>query len=187
MKTGIIKSEFHSFVRPIEKPILSQYCLNLTGIKQDKVDSAPQLQKVLSNFDGWLTKVTDEYDLKLPNFPANNGASENCAFITWTNFDINFFLASECKRKSIPMAKYFDRWINLKGVYRGRFSISDSKKCTFTNALKFMHMDFEGQQHSGLDDSRNLALLTYKLLQMGVYLKWNGQLQEGSCILRLTY
>lgn len=38
-KTLNIHSVFHSFVKPIETPILSDYCRNLTGITQEEVRS----------------------------------------------------------------------------------------------------------------------------------------------------
>ncbi|CAO3570827.1 unnamed protein product [Mortierella alpina] len=51
-----VVDEFHSYVRPTNRPILSDFCIELTGIKQQTIDEAPTFTEVLSLFEGWLTK-----------------------------------------------------------------------------------------------------------------------------------
>ncbi len=46
-KTGPIEKEFASFVRPIRKPMLSAFCMGLTGIQQHQIDKADDFSKVL--------------------------------------------------------------------------------------------------------------------------------------------
>ncbi|KAK3813574.1 MAG: ribonuclease H-like domain-containing protein [Linnemannia elongata] len=50
-----IVDEFHSYVRPIHRPILSDFCIELTGISQETVDNAPTFVEVLARFEEWLT------------------------------------------------------------------------------------------------------------------------------------
>ncbi|KAF9908562.1 3'-5' exoribonuclease 1 [Linnemannia zychae] len=50
-----IVDEFHSYVRPIHRPILSDFCKELTGISQATVDAAPTFVEVLGKFEEWLT------------------------------------------------------------------------------------------------------------------------------------
>ncbi|KAG0062856.1 3'-5' exoribonuclease 1 [Linnemannia elongata] len=50
-----IVDEFHSYVRPIHRPILSDFCKELTGISQETVDNAPTFVEVLARFEDWLT------------------------------------------------------------------------------------------------------------------------------------
>lgn len=66
METGQIESEFHEYVRPIHKPILSSYCKNLTGIKQETIDKASNLSIILDKFDNWLQDQIIEFNLRLP-------------------------------------------------------------------------------------------------------------------------
>uniref|UniRef100_A0A6U5ZT19 Poly A polymerase head domain-containing protein n=1 Tax=Guillardia theta TaxID=55529 RepID=A0A6U5ZT19_GUITH len=47
--SGKVVSEFHSFVRPRVHPFLTDFCQELTGIKQKDVDSAPEFKEVLAN------------------------------------------------------------------------------------------------------------------------------------------
>ncbi|KAF9092828.1 3'-5' exoribonuclease 1 [Mortierella sp. GBA35] len=50
-----IVDEFHSYVRPTHRPVLSDFCKELTGISQETVDNAPTFAEVLSRFEQWLT------------------------------------------------------------------------------------------------------------------------------------
>ncbi|KAG0271983.1 3'-5' exoribonuclease 1, partial [Linnemannia exigua] len=50
-----IVDEFHSYVRPTHRPILSDFCKELTGISQETVDNAPTFVEVLERFEEWLT------------------------------------------------------------------------------------------------------------------------------------
>ncbi|ORY34829.1 ribonuclease H-like domain-containing protein [Naematelia encephala] len=47
---------FHSYVRPTWRPILTEFCISLTGILQEKVDDAPTFLEVLKMFEEWLEK-----------------------------------------------------------------------------------------------------------------------------------
>ncbi|KAF9148947.1 hypothetical protein BG015_009288 [Linnemannia schmuckeri] len=49
-----IVDEFHSYVRPTHRPILGDFCKELTGISQETVDNAPTFVEVLSRFEDWL-------------------------------------------------------------------------------------------------------------------------------------
>ncbi|KAJ3219483.1 hypothetical protein HDU67_000895 [Dinochytrium kinnereticum] len=46
-----IVAEFHTYVKPVHHPKLSQFCNKLTGIKQDQVDLAPTFPEVLNEFN----------------------------------------------------------------------------------------------------------------------------------------
>ncbi|KAE8740099.1 hypothetical protein FOCC_FOCC014424 [Frankliniella occidentalis] len=39
VKTGIIEEQFHHYVMPVENPTLSEFCVKLTGIKQEVVNA----------------------------------------------------------------------------------------------------------------------------------------------------
>ncbi|KAF9989150.1 hypothetical protein BGZ75_007405 [Mortierella antarctica] len=67
-----VVDEFHSYVRPTNRPILSDFCIELTGITQQTIDEAPTFTEVLSLFEDWLTKhniILGEYT------PLNNADS----------------------------------------------------------------------------------------------------------------
>lgn len=49
-----VVDHFHSFVRPTERPRLSDFCTGLTGVTQAQVDAAPTLPQVLDAVHAWL-------------------------------------------------------------------------------------------------------------------------------------
>ncbi|KAF9931252.1 hypothetical protein FBU30_010577 [Linnemannia zychae] len=50
-----IVDEFQSYVKPTHRPVLSDFCKELTGISQETVDNAPTFVEVLALFEEWLT------------------------------------------------------------------------------------------------------------------------------------
>lgn len=84
--TGEILGEFHRYVRPVETPILSDYCKNLTGISQETVDGANILQEVMDEFRIWVKKIIKEKELIMPKTRKGN-LDGNCCLVTWTNWD----------------------------------------------------------------------------------------------------
>jgi inhibitor of KinA sporulation pathway (predicted exonuclease) len=65
--TFVVKDVFHSYIRPTEEPILTEYCTQLTGISQTTVDAAPPFADVMHSFAAWL----DKWSLGFPAFPAS--------------------------------------------------------------------------------------------------------------------
>lgn len=92
LDTGIIISEFHRYVRPVEIPILSDYCKNLTGISQETVDGANILSEVMEEFRIWIKQTIKENELIMPKTRKSN-LDGNCCLMTWTNWD---FLIQVC-------------------------------------------------------------------------------------------
>lgn len=92
LETGQIESEFHRYVRPVEIPILSDYCKNLTGISQETVDGANILQEVMEEFRVWVKQLIKDKDLIMPKTRKSN-LDGNCCLMTWTNWD---FLIQVC-------------------------------------------------------------------------------------------
>lgn len=184
LKSQIILSEFHHYIQPIESPQLSEFCTEFTGITQEKIDhDAVPLQTGLLNFGQWLNESIEKYKLILPKVGETNKATT--AFMTWTDWDFGVCLTKECERKRIKKSTYFDQWIDLKATFKVIY-IDDCNKfysllirlyClqdwykyrpkNFADALTFVGMYFEGRQHSGIDDSRNIARLACRLVHDG--------------------
>ena len=58
-----IIAEFEQFVKPLKHPILSDFCKELTSIRQDQVDNAPYFGEAKDNFLKWITAASPEYVL----------------------------------------------------------------------------------------------------------------------------
>lgn len=157
--TTQILSEFHQYVKPTQSPRLSQYCKSLTGITQEQVDTGVLLPKAIELFDIWLKKIISKYQLILPKTSSVN-PSGNTALLTWSNFDLTYYLKNECKRKAITRPSYFDQWIDLRTVFKKHYQY---KPHGFVDAMKHTGMEFEGRPHSGIDDARNTARLAARV------------------------
>ncbi|XP_075166340.1 snipper isoform X1 [Haematobia irritans] len=166
LKTGKIEAEFHKYIMPIESPKLSAYCTELTGITQKTVDSGIPLQTALMMFQEWLRKELRVRHLTLPKMSKDNKAG-NCAFVTWTDWDLGICLNKECTRKRLKKPPYFNQWIDMRAIYREWYKY---KPINFLDALTHVGLEFEGKQHSGIDDARNLSHLAYKLVNDGATL-----------------
>lgn len=116
MSNQKILSEFHQYIRPIESPKLSEFCVNFTGITQETIDrDAVSLQTGLSNFEQWLNESIEKYKLVLPK---TSDKKATAAFMTWSDWDFDVCLAKECERKKIKKQLYFDQWIDLKATFK---------------------------------------------------------------------
>jgi hypothetical protein len=71
------------------------------------------------------------------------------------------FMYLQCRSSRIPFPRWATRWVNVRKIY------SNSYKCSRVNILtmlEYLGLSFEGRQHCGLDDARNIArILTYMI------------------------
>lgn len=164
LKTGKIVSEFHKYLLPIESPRLSSFCSHLTGIVQSKIDAdGVPLPTCLMLFDNWLKEMIGLHSLILPK--TNRGAMQgNCALATWSDWDLGICLLKECERKRIKKNAYFDQWIDMKYIYKKWYKYSPRN---FNDALQHIGRTFQGREHSGIDDARNIAQLAYVMAKEG--------------------
>lgn len=144
--------EFSEFVQPTLNPILSDFCMELTSIKQDDVDGADTFDIVIERFKKWINKDGDEYVL-----------------CSWGHYDKTQF-ESDC-----ILHKLDTRWllnhISLKHQYT---TIKGLKKhIGMSAALSMEKLSLVGTHHRGIDDARNIANVFLKQFN-----KWrfNGNL-----------
>lgn len=78
---GHVVDVFHTYVMPTEEPILSDFCLQLTGITQKTLeeDGVP-LPTAIMMFNKWLTRVKEEHNLVINDVKEGTGS---CTFVTW--------------------------------------------------------------------------------------------------------
>ncbi|XP_061626559.1 ERI1 exoribonuclease 2 [Phyllopteryx taeniolatus] len=185
--TGEIESEFHSYVQPQERPILSAFCTELTGITQTQVEAGVPLRICLSQFGRWLQKLHLEKGVV---FPAQQQSSSSeypeqklCAFLTWSDWDLGVCLHYECKRKQIHKPNVLNSWIDLRSTYRMFYS---RKPKGLNGALQDLGIQFCGREHSGLDDARNTAQLATKMMSDGCVMKITRSLERAPLTVKPT-
>jgi ERI1 exoribonuclease 2 len=73
LETGEVEAEFHRYVKPEENPILSDFCVELTGITQSTVDqSNNNLATCLTLFNDWLREQLKARNLDFPKMSGKN-------------------------------------------------------------------------------------------------------------------
>ncbi|OAD01830.1 hypothetical protein MUCCIDRAFT_132030, partial [Mucor lusitanicus CBS 277.49] len=156
---GIV-DEFRSYVKPTINSTLSDFCKDLTGISQETVDKSPIFIDVLDDFQAFMAK----YDLF---------QSKTAAFVTDGPFDIRDFITKQLKHSKIkPRPAYFDiPWVNIRKLFREFYKQKDNKNINLM--LQHLGLTFQGREHSGLDDARNLVAIGKKMHEEGCVFKTN--------------
>jgi inhibitor of KinA sporulation pathway (predicted exonuclease) len=127
-------SEFAEFVRPVREPVLSRFCIELTGIQQSDVDGADTFPLVFPRFMGWT-------------------GPESYTLCSWGAYDLKQFRV-DCARHGMPLPESFKQHLNLKQVFA---DIEGAKPCGMKRALQRLEIPLEGRHHRAIDDARNIA------------------------------
>ena len=137
-----IIDEFSSFVRPVDEPVLSSFCKNLTSIKQEDVDTAETFPVVFNRFISWIGDLSE------------------VILCSWGAYDKNQLLV-DCKRHSIKYP-FGEKHINLKKMFAEQRGI---KPCGMKRALQILGLPLEGTHHRAIDDARNIAEIAKIMLK----------------------
>ncbi|KAG2364479.1 ribonuclease H-like domain-containing protein [Suillus spraguei] len=141
-----IVDEFRSFVKPTWRPQLSQFCMDLTGITQAQVNSAPTFQKVLRMFASFLAShgLID---------PKSGRSIQRFCWCSDGPFDIRDFVVKQC-------------FISKSSTR------SHIRSLNIPQQLQALGLPaFQGRLHSGIDDTRNIARVVTELACRGVRLE----------------
>ncbi|WP_348708298.1 3'-5' exonuclease [uncultured Pseudoalteromonas sp.] len=136
MRSLQVVDEFSCLIRPVIHPKLSQFCTELTGIKQAKLNIAAHFPEAFVHFINWLPD--DEY-----------------IFATWETNDLvqlNVDCASHGMSVFSPSTT-----LNLKEVFKE--SLKLRKQLGLRKALEISKIPYEGRHHRALDDAKNIAKL----------------------------
>jgi len=143
-----LKDMFHMYVKPRVRPILTPFCIELTGIMQETVDDQPHFADVFPKFCEWLTKG-GYFD-----------KSEKSSFVTCGNWDLKTMLPSQCDLDGITLPDQFKQWIDLKCTFcesTGYYPKS------LKDMLARLNLPLKGRQHSGIDDVKNMVSIILAL------------------------
>jgi inhibitor of KinA sporulation pathway (predicted exonuclease) len=140
-----ILGEFNEFVQPILFPELTEYCKNLTTIKQEDIDKASTFDKVLIRFKNYMNIIN-------PN-------KDNFLFCSWGNYDLRQ-LKSDCELHNIQYP-FNDNHCNLKDVVSKKLKIGKSKM-GMDKVLEHLNLKLDGIHHRGIDDCRNILKICRK-------------------------
>lgn len=143
-------SEFHSYIKPIAHPILTPFCINLTGIQQEWVDKSSTFPVVHQRFNQW--------------FDEQNYLGNSYAFVTCGDWDLKTALTNQLKYSGLKRRSIFNQWINIKESFKTFYGLKTSG---MEHMLQFLSIELKGRHHSGIDDTRNITEITKRLIQDG--------------------
>ena len=131
---GTVLDTFQTFIKPIINTKLSDFCKELTTIKQEDVDEAPYFNSAMLSLMAWI------------------GDRKPYVFCSWGDYDKNQ-LTKDCQSHGIifPLG---DKHINLKDEYA---RITGKKKRGIKKIVASLGWEWEGIQHRGIDDAKNMA------------------------------
>jgi len=137
-------SEYEQFVKPLKHPKLSEFCKELTSIRQEDVQSAPYFQEAIRLFREWIGK-------------------ESFVLCSWGFYD-RIQLESDCEIHGIEES-WISQHISLKHQHG---KIRKLKRAVgMKAALNIEKLALDGTHHRGIDDARNIAKIFKKC-----YAKW---------------
>lgn len=136
---GVVVEQFQAYVRPILRPILTEFCVNLLGIEQTCIDSAEPFSSVVPAFQEFVS---------LHRAPTSSWGS-------WGAFDRKQ-IDRECLRHGIadPIGMNHQ---NIKRLFAKAQRIG--KEVGMAKGCELAGLAIEGAHHRALDDALNIARL----------------------------
>ena len=116
-------------------PELSDFCKELTSIKQINIDKANSFEKVIDEFKKWISQEEKEFLL-----------------CSWGFYD-KIQLIKDCELHNLE-SKWVKKHISIKHQFA---KFKNIKPLGMATALKMEGLTLEGTHHRGIDDARNIA------------------------------
>ncbi|KAF9957919.1 hypothetical protein BGZ65_001775, partial [Modicella reniformis] len=161
----------------------------------ETIDAAPTFTEVLQRFQDWLKKhgiiqgegSSGYKKSKTPkpkhsSFRSRNHNNQSplhhvvnsvendftygasFCFITDGPFDIRDFISKQCLHSQISRPSYFAQsYLDIRTLFRDFFDLANW--CNLEGMLTFLGETFTGRQHSGICDTRMVALIAKKLAE----------------------
>lgn len=134
-----LKDTFSLLVKPQHGTYISKKCTKLTGISYSQLENAPSLDEALILFEDWI-------------------GEDETRFYSWSNSD-RLQLEKECVQKGLyqKLPKCYLRWRDMQRIFMKVYGFTRAIK--LKDAVEILGMDFDGRQHSALDDALNGAMI----------------------------
>lgn len=150
--------EFQMFCKPKNTPKLTKFCIDLTKITQDKVDSGVAFPTALKNHELWLRS-------KIPDFD-NNVFLNNIMLVTCGDWDMKTMAPKEYKNYNIRnVHQFYLRYINIKREFFDFYNFR--KQLGMSGMLNYLRLPLDGTHHSGIDDCKNISKILIRLFEDG--------------------
>jgi len=89
-------------------------------------------------------------------------------------------MGRQCGHSNVAYPEWADNWIDVRKLFSNWFGV---RRCGIQMMLEYMGLQFEGNQHCGLDDSRNVARILLRLVDDGCKIKTNSRIKDNMNII----
>ncbi|CAG8497710.1 11241_t:CDS:2 [Scutellospora calospora] len=101
---------------------------------------------------------------------------KSCSFLTDGPWDIRDFITKQCKISKIHRPTYFSLpWVDIRTMFAKFYHC---RTRNIPSMLAHYGLKFEGHEHSGIDDAKNLAIIAKRLWEDGAVFRTNRKLQR---------
>lgn len=132
VKTKTVVDQFTTLVKPKMNPVLSDYCIQLTGIKQEDLKGIGQFPEAYAHFMNWV------------------GTHNKNVLVAWGK-DWND-LSRDCRLHEITNRHHQYELIDAKTLFSLKYG-----RMGLDKAMQLLGQDFTGNRHRGLDDAQATA------------------------------
>lgn len=145
-----ITREISILIQPVENPVLSDFCVQLTSITNDLLvnssldDPAAPYETIRADAFGQAMQIAREWLAPFGQY----------VWCSWGNYDLRQ-MEAEAARKGTELALPASLHFNAKMIYAK--TRSGVKRRGLGAAVKRQNLSFSGTQHRGVDDARNVA------------------------------
>ena len=136
---GTLHDRFQSFVRPLERPTLTPFCMDLTGIRQSDTDAAPPFPAA--------ARLLREF--------ADRRREAGAIWASWGDYDRKQF-ARDCARHGTDNPLQLPHE-NARRIFTTQQEIGTA--VSLAMACELAKIKLEGSYHRALDDAINTARL----------------------------
>jgi len=136
-----IMDEYDAFVKPVRNPILSDFCTELTSIRQENVDAADEFPDAFLKFLDWI------------------GDRNKSTFGSWSKYD-RWQFQQDCNFHKIEYP--FDHHFDIKKYFA---MAHNNRRYGLKRAIRKSGLEFRGTHHRGIDDAKNIWYVLEKLIR----------------------
>ncbi|RHP77501.1 hypothetical protein DXA62_02580 [Coprobacillus sp. OF03-2AA] len=133
---------FYSLVKPVFTGRLNKKLKKLLNIDEKELEKAETFDKIIEKFQNWVAQTDEE-----------------TVFGAWSDNDF-FFMKRDCQRHYLNHIWFTKHYFDLQKAY----DLKNNKKThtSLSLALNESNIEFDGQQHNALDDSKNTMRILNK-------------------------
>lgn len=135
---------YEKFVKPEQHVKLTDFCKELTTIKQEDIDTANIFSEEIFKFVSWAKEHGD------------------FAFVSWGGFDARQ-IKREAKRKGLDNPLDGIQCINYMDTFKKKKNLYKKRSVGLGYATKILNLEFQGTHHRGIDDAHNISEIIKKV------------------------